>query len=530
MRIECFRNQVRGLSAFTCGLLVIVSVFAEPAEKKSGCSIQGTVRDPQGRAIKDVPVEVRAGDETFHSMTRTNKEGYYCFTSLPKGRYGIHAAGADRSDTGQSAIVGDQPFVANLTLILAKSSTARSNDAEFFDEPQFTVAGVTDTTNLGGHGSDTVVRTKDSMAKEIVGLSRDSKNSSGHSTNEINVPTGTTAASLHNFDDNRRLAQGLLASGREKEALPYLHAASLYRPGDPDNEFDLAAALLHSGDTQAAKAKLQNLLTFDDTAPVHHLLAEAEEKLNTPLNAVRHYQRAAELAPSETNLFDWGAELLLHHASEPAIEVFSKGVRQFPRSVRMRVGLGVAWYTRGSYDQAVQYLCNASDVDPSDSRPYLFLGKMLAAESGQAQIIIEKMERFVRLRPEDPLANYYLALGLSRESTGRNQDTDRIESLLQKSVHLDPKFEAGYLHLGILHFDRKEYSKAISDYQRTIALNSEMEEAHYRLAQAYKQMGDMDKSNEESRIYSQLAQKKAKQVERERHEIQQFVYSLQAKP
>jgi len=57
-----------------------------------------------------------------------------------------------------------------------------------------------------------------------------------------------------------------------------------------------------------------------------------------------------------------------------------------------------------------------------------------------------------------------------------------------------------------------------------------MEEAHYRLAQAYKQMGDMDKSNEESRIYSQLAQKKAKQVERERHEIQQFVYSLQAKP
>src|SRR2546430_13519862 len=44
-----------------------------------------------------------------------------------------------------------------------------------------------------------------------------------------------------------------------------------------------------------------------------------------PLEAVRQYQRAAELDASEPYLFDWGAELLLHHAPEPAIEVFSKG-------------------------------------------------------------------------------------------------------------------------------------------------------------------------------------------------------------
>src|SRR4030081_1201430 len=37
---------------------------------------------------------------------------------------------------------------------------------QFYDEPRFTVAGVADTTNLGGHGSDTVVRTKEALAKD----------------------------------------------------------------------------------------------------------------------------------------------------------------------------------------------------------------------------------------------------------------------------------------------------------------------------------------------------------------------------
>src|SRR6266550_2560036 len=43
---------------------------------------------------------------------------------------------------------------------------------QFYDEPQFTVAGVADTTNLGGHGSDTVMRTKEALAKDTVSLGK----------------------------------------------------------------------------------------------------------------------------------------------------------------------------------------------------------------------------------------------------------------------------------------------------------------------------------------------------------------------
>ncbi len=88
------------------------------------------------------------------------------------------------------------------------------------------------------------------------------------------------------------------------------------------------------------------------------------------------YQRAADLDPSEPNLFNWGAELLTHRASDQAVEVFADGHRLFPRSTRTLLGLAVALYSRGSYDQAAQRFFEAADLDASDPAPYLFLGKI----------------------------------------------------------------------------------------------------------------------------------------------------------
>jgi tetratricopeptide (TPR) repeat protein len=136
------------------------------------------------------------------------------------------------------------------------------------------------------------------------------------------------------------------------------------------------------------------------------LLGDIEEKSGNP-SAVRQYQRAAELDPSEPYFFDWGSELLLHRAVEPAIEVFNKGNRSFPRSARMLVALGVAWYSNGSYDQAAQRLCEASDLNPGDPKAYLFLGKIQSVETMQSECSTERLARFMRLQPENALAYYY---------------------------------------------------------------------------------------------------------------------------
>src|SRR4029077_6834924 len=91
------------------------------------------------------------------------------------------------------------------------------------------------------------------------------------------------------------------------------------------------------------------------------------------------------------------------------------------------------------------------------------------------------------------------------------------------------------LQLGILYGQRADFSRAISAYQKAIAVGLEesspegdetLEVAHYRLAQAYLRTGDKIRSQEELQLHNRLAKKTKEHAERERHEIQQFVISL----
>jgi hypothetical protein len=51
-------------------------------------------------------------------------------------------------------------------------------------------------------------------------------------------------------------------------------------------------------------------------------------------------------------------------------------------------------------------------------------------------------------------------------------------------------------------------------------------DAHYRLEQAYRRMGETEKAQQETELYKLASEKKNQQVEQERHELQQFVYTL----
>jgi tetratricopeptide (TPR) repeat protein len=330
----------------------------------------------------------------------------------------------------------------------------------------------------------------------------------------------------------------LVAEGKAREAIPYLERASRLNPGDYDNAYELALARAESGDYERARRDVVSLLAAQNKsndekadsrqAELHHLLGEVDERLGNPVEAVQEYQRAAELNPSESNLFDWGSELLLRRAIEPALEIFTKGNLLFPRSVRMLSALGASWYARGSYDQAAQRLSEASDLDPNDSNSYLLMGEMQAVETTQPEAIVERLERFVRLQPENALANYYYAVSLwkRRKSPEDVADLAQIKFLLEKAVHLDPKLGPGYLQLGVLYAERKDFLSAITAYRQAIQATPRLEEAHYRLAQAYRQAGETANAQAELQLYAQISKEEAEETQRQRHELQQFVFEL----
>lgn len=452
--------------------LVVVSLCAgllAAQGKDSSASLHGTVRDAFGNPIPGVQLLLLKKGFPKGLTFTADAHGSYSVAGLSPGEYSLHAIVGAYTENGPDALVINAHESKTQDLVLKIDPIS---GPLFFDKPSFTVSGVVDTTALGGHGSDTVVRTRESIAKDTAKLNR----------------------------------------------------VDVSEPGVPPDVQDLVRA----GKYSEAKDKVRTLLAPSDKAELHHLLADIDEKSGDPLNAVHEYQRAAELSPSEPYLFDWGSELLLHHAPEPAQQVFARGNRLFPRSQRMLVGLGAAYFASGLFDDAVQKVCQASDLNPAEPTPYLFLGKMQSAENVSSPQLLEHLHRFATAQPQNAMADYYYAVALWKQNRANNTSDSEIESLLNSATQRDPSFAPAELQLGILKSERGDSAAAVPHLIRAIQIDSQSAEAHFRLSQAYRKLGEAEKSKQELQTYKELSQKSAEQIDRERREIPQFVYTLRA--
>lgn len=331
----------------------------------------------------------------------------------------------------------------------------------------------------------------------------------------------------HSYDAVHNLGEFYVAARKLPDAVPYLEQAQQIKLSAYDNGYDLSLAYLQLGRTADARRQVKELLKQKDTAELHNLLGQIEEKSGDPVAAATEFQAAAHLDPSESNLFDWGSELLLHRTLDPAVEIFQKATERYPNSPRLAIGLGMALYSRGNYDEAVKSLVRATDLDPSDTRAYLFLSKAYDSSPNQAEEVIQRFRRFTELQPENSRALYYYAISLWKGRRVENTalDLSQIEGLLKKAVALDPGYADAHQQLGNLYSDEKKYAEAIPEYTQALQHNPDLGDAHYRLGQAYVRTGQKDRAQEQFEIYQKLREQHVAELERQRAEIRQFIYS-----
>ncbi|HXN53573.1 MAG TPA: carboxypeptidase regulatory-like domain-containing protein [Candidatus Acidoferrum sp.] len=437
------------------------------AETRPVITVSGTVRDSPGNPVADASVFFEEKATAASVETKTKADGTFSFLALRPGTYTVRAEKAGMRAPASASLLLSLGERKQVDLVLetpqanhspppaTTKSGSTSAAMEFDDKPSFTVAGVTDWTNVGGHGSDTKLRTSESLAKE----------------------TAT------------------LKSAETGEASP---SAS-----------------------ESARA-----------ADSHRLAGDRAEASGDPLAAVREYEQAVRLNPSEQNYFAWGTELLLHRAIKPAGEVFEKGTTAHPKSARMLAGLGAALYAGGEYANAARRLCEASDLQPADPTPYLFLGKMEKAAPDPLPCAAEKLARFAHDQPGNALANYYFAVSLwKRAQQNENpQYLQKTETLLRESIAADPKLDEAYVQLGMVHAARANVAQAIDMYKKAIEVNPQSGEAHYRLALAYRRTGEQEKSEQELQLYRQADKTETAAVEQQRREIRQFLIILKDQP
>ena len=333
------------------------------------------------------------------------------------------------------------------------------------------------------------------------------------------------------YEANQDLGEFYVRHGQVSQAIPYLAEAQRLHPSSYGSGYDLALAEAEAGQLGAARLQIQQLLARKKTAELYNLAGEVDERSGNYIAAAQEYQQAAYMDPSEQNIFGWGSEFLIHHTWNAAIEVFGQGVSRYPKSVPLTVGLGLAYYWHEDYDQAVKTLMRATDLNPSDPRPYYFLSHAFQRSQGEAGEVSARFRRFEDLQPLNPHAAYYYAMTLvkSHKLASSGPALDQAESLLRKAVRIDPSYVRAYLLLGNLHSQEHQYAKAVPEYQRALELNPNLPDTYYHLGQAYAQLGKNDLAQKEFRLHQKVYAHHLAENDRERSQTLKFVYAERGK-
>jgi len=160
-------------------------------------------------------------------------EGMYTVTVEKRLRQVRH--GPDALSTGQKKKIELRLQTATAAQPSSSSGTASSDAMEFKDEPNFTVAGVTDWSGAGGHGSDTSLRTSEAFARETLALKSSGADETLHGAAAEDVPGRETAETETNcaplscglLTASKRIISSAsfgLRSGKYREAISSLKA------------------------------------------------------------------------------------------------------------------------------------------------------------------------------------------------------------------------------------------------------------------------------------------------------------------
>lgn len=547
------RSSANPLIPRSFGLLILALflLFGSSASKAiaqqnspqavNSVTIEGTIRRSSGPVVSGADVQLGVGNSsaTFHTIS--DSIGRFAFSGIKPGDYKLSAVKDGVSSrtvelrvfaTGENLhpelILDDSKNMSN-----NRNSKSPDTQMEFADQPSFTIAGVTDWTAAGGHGSDSILRTSESLTRETVALKPEDNlkvrpNSAAMNTEALGSENDLRAAvdrSPDSFEANHRLGEYYLSAGRYQDSIPFLEKANELARDNYDNSFQLAVAYKEAGDYSKASTLVEALKAKSDNGDLDRLAAEIDEKDGNLVAAADEYERAVRTDPSERNYFEWGSELLVHRAIWQAREVFEAGTKAFPNSARMQTALGTALFAGALYDDAALRFCKASDLDPENTEPYLLMGKIEIASPSPLVCVEQKLERFASQEPGNALASYFYAMAIWKQHTHGLDDPSfaQVKSLLTRAISLDPKCSDALLQLGNLDSSRGDYKTAIDLYAQAIQANPQLNEAHYRLGVAYDRVGDRARAKQEFQLHETLEKEQAAEVERQRREIKQFV-------
>ncbi len=349
------------------------------------------------------------------------------------------------------------------------------------------------------------------MARALPYLEQACKDAPGSALNHANLGTAwlklgrtrqaatelAAAARLdpQNAETFSALGQAYMLLKDPADAAHAFSRAAALGDGDPGLLYNWALAL--SQDHQAAEAaKVLDQISADQmTDQAESLAGEVEESLGNYLSAVKHDQRAAEMNPSEDNLYALCVEFLRHWTWDAATKTATYAAERYPASVRMKLVLGIALYGNKRFADAAKVFDELLKKDPDNNVDADMLGRTCGEISGE-NANCNTLVTFSNQHPGNASAAFYAA----RQILGRPHspaELDQAEELLRRATVKDPKLADAWYQFGLLEAERKQWPQCAQMLEKATALEPELASAHYQLAIAYAHLGrDSDRKIE----------------------------------
>ena len=310
------------------------------------------------------------------------------------------------------------------------------------------------------------------------------------------------------------LGAALLEGGLAVEAIEELSAVVEGEPSNVEALVALARAHLARKDIPSAGRTLETAVARGlDVAPVYAALAEVYEAGGYVENAIPAMRLAIARDPkNEDYQIRYGLLLTDTKAPAAAIIRLEEALREFPRSSRLWLALGIAQLNSGKNDDARVSFARSLELDPRSVPALAYLGTT-HAERGQYAEAVSFYERAIAADGRLAVPFYLAADTLLRQT---EVDAPRAEKYLARAVELDPSFAAARLALAKLHVRTERWAEAAEQFERVVQLEPGLAEAHYQLGRVYTRLKRGADAQRELQTFKQLsdAQKERKETER----------------
>jgi tetratricopeptide (TPR) repeat protein len=293
----------------------------------------------------------------------------------------------------------------------------------------------------------------------------------------------------------------------------------------------LALAQFKAGRLNDALVSAEKAKNLEDSADLEDLLGDIQEARGENLAAVKNYQVAVALAPTEEKYrLSLGLELLRHKSFDAARVVLKQTDTEHPNSWRTQFALGMLEYFEGKEDEASPILLRAANLSPEPAVVLKYVGDIeIGRAAGPDSSAVAKLCSYADLHPEEAKMQYYCGASLFQRDFAA-QDKANLPDILRRlnfAAKQLPNEASAHCQIGKFHQWLDQWQEALREFETCARLDPDSAQAHYRLAQIYKHLGQAQRAEQEVKLFETASKRVADENARRDETMKSFLYTIQ---